>query len=198
MKDTLTIEHGMTAEQNENIQQTVQKESRRLLDFIRKRVPEEEDAEDILQDVFYQLTETYRLMKPVEQVSAWLFTVARNKITDLFRKKKPVAMSSLKFPKSAEEEEESLSLAEILPDAEATPEAAYVRKMMMDALEDALLELPEEQREVFVMHELEDKPFAEIAFLTGVPVNTLISRKRYAVLYLREQLREMYNEFINL
>lgn len=166
MKDTLSIESIMTAEQNEDINQTVRKESRRLLDFIRKRVPDEEDAEDILQDVFYQLTETYRLMKPVEQVSAWLFTVARNKITDLFRKKRPEAMSKHQFPKG-EDDDDVLSIADLLPDNNVSPDGAYARKIIMQALEEGLDELPEKQREVFIMHEIEDRSFNEIAEITG-------------------------------
>ena len=187
----------MTAGQNERIQQTVQKEQKRLFDFIRKRVPEEADAEDILQDVFYQLIEAYRLMKPVEQVSSWLFTVARNKITDWFRKSKPTPFSKQLQTSQGDEEGESLSLGDILPDLSGGPESVYAKKIVMSALEDALEELPEEQREVFVMHELENRSFREISDLTGISVPTLLSRKRYAVLHLRERLQELYAEFIN-
>lgn len=195
MKGTLTI-NEMTTEQNQSIQQTVQKERRRLFDFIRKRVPAEEDAEDILQDVFYELVESSRMMEPIEQVSAWLFRVARNKITDMFRKKKPEPMSR-HIKDDPDEEGARLNLADLLPDAADGPDAVYARKMMLEAMTDALAELPPEQREVFVMHELEDMSFKEIAERTGVQVNTLLSRKRYAVLYLRGSLREMYEEFIN-
>lgn len=188
----------MTAEQNETIKQTVQKERNRLFNFIRKRVPEQADAEDILQDVFYQLTETYRLMKPVEQVSSWLFTVARNKITDWFRKSKAEPFSKQQVQNaSADEEGEVLTLADMLPDLSNNPEGQYARKVIMSALEDALDELPEEQREVFIMHELENKSFNELSEITGENVKTLLSRKRYAVLHLRERLQELYKELIN-
>lgn len=190
----LLINEPMTADQNERIKHTVQKERRRLFDFIRKRVPKDEDAEDILQDVFYELVESYRLMQPIEQISAWMFRVARNKIIDMFRKKKPEPLSTQ--TNAGDEEGERLNLADLLPDAADGPEAVYARKVMIEALATALEELPREQREVFVMHELEDKSFKEISATTGVQVNTLLSRKRYAVLYLRESLREMYEEFI--
>lgn len=190
----------MTDEQNQSIGQVVQKEQKRLLDFIRKRVPSEEDAEDILQDVFYQLTESYRLMKPIEQVSAWLFTVARNKITDMFRKKKPDNFSSLTFDNqnSSDDEGEAFSIADYLPDASEGPEAAYLRKVILNTLDESLKELPQEQRDVFVMQEMEQMSFKQIAELTGEPVNTLISRKRYAVLHLRERLQEVYNELLDI
>jgi len=188
----------MTAEQNETIKQTVQKEQKRLFDFIRKRVPEQEDAEDILQDVFYQFTESFRLMKPVEQASAWLFTVARNKITDWFRKSKPEPFSRQKLRNHGDDDEgEALGLADILPDLSNNPENVFTKKIISDALEDALEELPEEQREVFVMHELENLSFNQISEITGRSVATLISRKRYAVLHLRKRLQQLYNEFIN-
>lgn len=189
----------MTNEQNQSIGEVVQKEQKRLLDFIRKRVPSEEDAEDILQDVFFQLTESYRLMKPIEQVSAWMFTVARNKITDMFRKKKPDNFSSLAFDNHGSDDEgESFSIADFLPDASESPEAAYMRKVVLTTLEEALEELPQEQRDVFVMQEMEQMSFKQIAEVTGEPVNTLISRKRYAVLHLRERLQDVYNELLNI
>jgi RNA polymerase sigma factor (sigma-70 family) len=192
----MTITQTMTSQQNESIERTVQKERRRLFDFIRKRVPKEEDAEDILQDVFYELIESYRVMQPIEQVSAWLFRVARNKITDMFRKRKPEPLTAQQFD-GEEEDGARLNLADLLPDASDGPEAVYIRKMMLEALAEAMSELPPEQREVFVMHEIEDKSFKEISALSGVSVNTLLSRKRYAVLYLRERLRDMYNEFVS-
>ncbi|MBI2270748.1 MAG: sigma-70 family RNA polymerase sigma factor [Bacteroidetes bacterium] len=199
MENTATISLVMTNEQNQSIGQVVQKEQKRLLDFIRKRVPSEEDAEDILQDVFYQLTESYRLMKPIEQVSAWLFTVARNKITDMFRKKKPDNFSSLTFDnQNSDDEGEIFSIADYLPDASEGPEAAYLRKVILNTLDESLKELPQEQRDVFVMQEMEQMSFKQIAELTGEPVNTLISRKRYAVLHLRERLKEVYNELLNI
>ena len=199
MENTATISVVMTDEQNQSIGQVVQKEQKRLLDFIRKRVPSEEDAEDILQDVFYQLTESYRLMKPIEQVSAWLFTVARNKIIDMFRKKKPDNFSSLTFnDQGSDDEGDSFSIADFLPDASESPEAAYLRKVILNTLDESLKELPQEQRDVFVMQEMEQMSFKQIAELTGEPVNTLISRKRYAVLHLRERLKEVYNELLNI
>lgn len=194
----MTIPMVMTAEQNQSIGQVVQKEQKRLLDFIRKRVPSEADAEDILQDVFFQLTESYRLTRPIEQVSSWLFTVARNKITDMFRKKKPASFSSLAYDnQSSDEEGESFSIADFLPDASGSPEEAYLRNVILNTLEEALQDLPQEQRDVFVMQEMEQMSFKEIAELTGEPVNTLISRKRYAVLYLREKLKDVYEELLN-
>ena len=147
------------------------------------------EAEDILQDVFFELLETYRFMRPMEQVTAWLFRVARNRITDLFRKQKPV---SLQRPVS---DEESVSLEDLLPSPEAGPDAVYARNLLFDLLEEALDELPENQREVFVAHELLGRSFKELAEETGVSKNTLLSRKRYAVLHLRQRLNEMYEDF---
>jgi RNA polymerase sigma factor (sigma-70 family) len=184
----------MAAEQKEKIGLTVQQERRRLLNFIRRRIPDEADAEDILQDVFYQFTESFRL-EPIEQASAWLFRAARNRITDLFRKKKSIPFS--RTFKSADEDDDSLSIHDLLPDPADGPEAIYARKIIINELMEALEELPAEQRDAFVMNEIEDKSFKEMAELTGEGVNTLISRKRYAVVYLRERLRELYTEFIN-
>lgn len=185
----------MTAEQNEVIEKTVQKERQRLFNFIKKRVPDSIDAEDILQDVFYQFVESYRLMKPIEKVTSWLFTVARNKITDTFRKRKPELLSKQNFRhQEGGELDETLNITDFLPDSSDGPEAIYFRSIIMEELEEALEELPEAQREVFVMHEIEDKSFKEISALTGETVNTLLSRKRYAVLYLRERLQALYNE----
>ncbi|MBA3648891.1 MAG: sigma-70 family RNA polymerase sigma factor [Chitinophagales bacterium] len=191
----------MTATQNKEIQDTVRKERKRLLDFIRQRVKSEEDAEDILQDVFYQFVNTYRMMEPIEKVTAWLFTVARNKITDLYRKKKANTFSSL-IPVSANEDgDETYSnyfLDEIIQDHSDSPESQYMRSLIWDTLNASLDTLPSEQKEVFVLHELEGKSFKDIAAQTGTPVNTLLSRKRYAVLHLRERLQILYNELINL
>lgn len=194
MKATLSITQSMAAEQKEKIGLTVQQERRRLLNFIRRRIPDEADAEDILQDVFYQFTESFRL-EPIEQASAWLFRAARNRITDLFRKKKSIPFS--RTFKSADEDDDSLSIHDLLPDPADGPEAIYARKIIINELMEALEELPAEQRDAFVMNEIEDKSFKEMAELTGEGVNTLISRKRYAVVYLRERLRELYTEFIN-
>jgi len=182
----------MMAEQDERISEAIDRDRTRLRNFIRRRVADPSDAEDILQEVFYELVETYRLMKPIEQVGAWLFRVARNRITDLFRKRKPDA--STNDPVIAEEGE-FLTLEDLLPSREAGPEAAYARTVLLAELEDALEELPEEQREVFLAHEIEGRSFKELAAETGVSVNTLLSRKHYAVIHLRERLREVYDEF---
>ena len=197
MKDiVLTFDTAMTERQNQSIQETVKKESPRLLDFIRKRIPDTNDAEDILQDVFYQLIENYRLMKPIEEVTAWLFTVARNKITDRFRKKKPESLEK-QLLHNREEEGEMLNLADILPGQNDSPEIKMMRRAVMEELEEALDELPKDQREVFMLHEIDGKSFKEISEMTGASVNTLLSRKRYAVLFLRERLKELYNELLN-
>ena len=182
----------MTAGQDQRISQAVAREQARLRNFIRKRVPDIADAEDILQDVFYELVEAYRLMKPVEQVSAWLFRVARNRITDLFRKKKP---QSLHDEARAGEDGEIVLLSELLPSPDAGPAAAYARGVLLDELDAALDELPEEQREVFVAHEIEGRSFKELAARTGLSVNTLLSRKHYAVIHLRQRLKNVYDEF---
>src|ERR1035437_8513463 len=193
---TLTFDSVMTERQNQSIQETVKKESPRLLDFIRKRIPNADDAEDILQDVFYQLVEMNRLMKPIEEVTAWLFTVARNKITDRFRKKKPESLEKqLSYRK--EEEGEMLNIADLLPSTDDSQDMKMFRSAVMEEFEDALDELPKEQREVFMFHEIDGKSFKEIAEITGDSVNTLLSRKRYAVLFLRERLRKLYDELLN-
>ena len=183
----------MMAEQDERISEAIDRDKTRLRNFIRRRVADPSDAEDILQEVFYELVETYRLMKPIEQVGAWLFRVARNRITDLFRKRKPEA--STNDPVVAEEGE-LLTLEDLLPSRDAGPEAAYARTVLLEELEDALAELPEEQREVFLAHEIEGRSFKDLAVETGLSVNTLLSRKHYAVIHLRERLREVYDEFI--
>jgi RNA polymerase sigma factor (sigma-70 family) len=182
----------LMAEQDQRISETIDREKTRLRNFIRKRVADQGDAEDILQEVFYELVETYRLMKPIEQVGAWLFRVARNRITDLFRKKRPELLMN---EPAVTEDGEVLTLEELLPSPDAGPEAAYARTVLLDELEDALEELPEEQREVFLAHEIEGRSFKELAVETGLSVNTLLSRKHYAVLHLRERLRVVYDEF---
>ena len=184
----------MAGEQDRRITEAVEREQNRLRAFIRRRVPDQGDAEDILQEVFYELVEAYRRMKPIEQVGAWLFRVARNRITDLFRKKKPGI--STDDPVAAGEEDGSvLMLQDLLPSPEAGPEAAYARTLLLDELDEALEELPEEQREVFVAHELEGLSFKQLAAETGLSVNTLLSRKHYAVLHLRRRLQAIYDEF---
>ncbi len=192
MKQTLTL-GGMDAEQDRRIAEHFRRERTRLRNFIRKRVADESDAEDILQEAFYELVEAYRLMKPVEQVGAWLFQVARNRITDLFRKTRPPAAAGL--ARSFAGDDEPLALEDLLPSQDAGPAAAYARRVLLEELDAALDELPEEQRDVFVAHEIEGRSFKEIAARTGVGVNTLLSRKHYAVLHLRERLRAIYGEF---
>ena len=182
----------MTGEQDGRISAAVEQEQARLRAFIRRRVPDQGDAEDILQDVFYELVHAYRLLQPIEQVGAWLFRVARNRITDRFRKRQSVSSSDLQ---AISEDGETLSLEDLLPSPDAGPEAAYARSLLFDELEDALDELPNEQRQVFVAHEIEGLSFKQIAAETGVNLNTLLSRKRYAVLYLRQRLEEIYYEF---
>ena len=183
----------MTLEQDQRISDVVKREQSRLGSFIRRRVPDPRDAEDILQDVFYELVEANRLLMPIEHITGWLFRVARNRIIDLFRKKRPERLSD-----SAVEDEEGelLQLEDLLPSPDAGPDAIYARNLILEQLEIALDDLPEEQREVFVAHELEGHSFKEIAANTGVSVNTLLSRKRYAVLHLRERLQSIYDEFM--
>lgn len=192
----VTLSIAMSDIQNESIRQTVEKERRRLLEFIRRRVPSQEDAEDVLQDVFYELVNTYRLMKPVEQMASWMFTVARNKITDRYRKKKPDSLEG-HFAVRAGDDGDSLDISDFLPGNMNSAETEMMREAIMKGLEEALSELPKEQREVFIMHEIEDKSFQEIEQITGANVNTLLSRKRYAVLYLRERLQNLYNDLFN-
>jgi RNA polymerase sigma factor (sigma-70 family) len=180
----------MAVEQDSRISEIVRRERSRLLNFIRRSAPDPDDAEDILQDVFYRLVEANRLLMPIEHVTGWLFRVARNRITDLFRKKEPENFSELDVA-----DEEGVSFEDLLPSLEGGPEAAYVRNLLLDELKRALAELPKEQREVFIAQELEGRSFKEISEKTGVSVNTLLSRKRYAVLHLRERLRRVYEEF---
>jgi RNA polymerase sigma factor (sigma-70 family) len=196
MQETLRIKlESMAGEQDRRITEAVEREQNRLRAFIRRRVPDQGAAEDILQEVFYELVEAYRRMKPIEQVGAWLFRVARNRITDLFRKKKPEI--STDDPLTAGEEDGGvLMLQDLLPSPEAGPEAAYARTLLLDELDEALEELPEEQREVFVAHELEGLSFKQLAVETGLSVNTLLSRKHYAVLHLRRRLQAIHDEFM--
>ena len=182
----------MTEQQNRELTETVEREQPRLRNFIRKRVLDDTEAEDILQEVFYELVHAYRLMKPVEQVGAWLFRVARNRIIDRFRKSKTVVASSDSLTGG---EGAPSTWEELLPSPDAGPEAAYARQVLLDELEVALDELPQEQREVFVAHELEGRNFNDLAAETGLSVNTLLSRKHYAVLHLRRRLRAIYDEF---
>ena len=177
------------SEQNRRIGEVIQREGRKLLRFIRRRVKDQTDAEDILQEVFYELTEAYRLMKPIEEAGAWLYRVARNRIIDRFRKKQPEPFGEM--PEGADE---GWRWEDLLPSPDAGPEAAYARGVLLDELEAALEELPGEQREVLLAHEMEGRSFKQIAGETGVSVNTLLSRKRYAVLHLRRRLKAIYEE----
>jgi RNA polymerase sigma factor (sigma-70 family) len=191
MKQALSI--SWMADQDQRISEAFTREQGRLRNFIRKRVADTGDAEDILQDVFYELVEAYRAMVPVEHTTAWLFRVARNKIVDLFRKKKPEA--SINEPVNANEDGESLAIEDLLPSPDAGPEAEYARAVLLDELELALEELPEDQRDVFVAHEIEGRSFKELAATTGLSVNTLLSQKHYAVLQLRKRLQAIHDEF---
>jgi RNA polymerase sigma factor (sigma-70 family) len=199
MKGAASLER-MAFEQDQRISEVVKREHSRLRNFIRRRVPDPRDAEDILQDVFYKLVEANRLLMPIEHVTGWLFRVARNRITDLFRKKKPESLSDSAVANHDDDGDGELlllqmQLEDMLPSPDAGPEALYARNLLLEELELALDELPDEQREVFVGHELEGRSFKEMAAETGVSVNTLLSRKRYAVLDLRERLQSVYDEF---
>lgn len=177
-------------EQDQRISAAVELEQSRLRAFIRRRVPDPRDAEDILQDVFYKLVEANRLLMPIDHLTGWLFRAARNRITDLARRKRPVSLDTA----AATDEGDDLRLEEWLPSPAAGPEALYAENALFEELSLALDELPEEQRAVFLAHEVEGRSFKEIAGATGEKVNTLLSRKRYAVLHLRERLREIYEE----
>jgi RNA polymerase sigma factor (sigma-70 family) len=185
----LAVEALISETRNAAVNEAVRSQRSRLIEFIRRRVRTDEDAEDILQDVFYQLVSSYSITEPIEKLSAWLFAVARNKIIDWYRKRKHDASKPID-----DETGLPLNLEDILYDPAQEPDEVYVRSLVWTELAEALDELPEEQREVFVMHELEGKSFKEIAAITGDSVNTLLSRKRYAVLYLRENLQELYDE----
>jgi RNA polymerase sigma factor (sigma-70 family) len=171
-------------------EQTFRTERKRLFDFIRRRVRTNEDAEDIMEDVFFQLLSSYSVTEPIEKMTSWLFTVARNKVIDWYRKKRPESL-----PRDNDDPSLPLNQEDILYDPTQNPDQVYARSLVWTELAEALDGLPEEQKQVFVMHELEGKSFKEIAEITGEPQNTLLSRKRYAVLYLREQLQELYDEF---
>jgi RNA polymerase sigma factor (sigma-70 family) len=184
----------MSLEQDQRISEVVKRERSRLHNFIRRRVPDPRDAEDILQEVFYELVEANRLLMPIEHVTGWLFRVARNRITDLFRKRKPESFTDAALA-TDDDEGELLRLEDLLPSPDAGPDALYARSVLLEELELALSELPAEQREVFVAHELEGRSFKEMAAASGVSINTLLARKRYAVLHLREQLQDIHDEF---
>src|ERR1035438_5234241 len=184
--DDALIKQWITVQQDQQISEAIEREKPRLRNFIRKRVADPSDAEDILQEVFYELVEAYRMMKPVEQVTAWLYRVARNRIADLFRRQRAVSLSE-----PLEAGEDSPALEDLLPSPDAGPDALYARNLMLEALDEALDELPENQREVFVAHEWMGKSFKQLAEETGENVNTLLSRKRYAVLHLRKRLQQI-------
>ena len=190
----IEITHEMAFDQERRINEAIQQERPRLRNFIRRRVADEGDAEDILQDVFYELVQAYRMMKPIEQVSAWLYRVARNRIIDLFRRARP--QQSLADPVVNEDGGADITLEDLLPSPDAGPEAAFARGVLVDELAAAIEELPPEQRLVFVAHEIEGRTFKELAEETGSSVITLLSRKRYAVMHLRKRLPSIHEEFI--
>ena len=193
MHEALT-KHWAMPEQDQRISEVVKRGQSRLRNFIRRRVPDSADVEDILQDVFYKLVEANRLLMPIDHVTAWLFRVARNRITDLFRKQRPERFSDAEIE---DEVGELLRIEDLLPSTNVGPEALYVHSVLLDELELALEELPEEQREIFIAHELEGRSFKELSAVSGVNINTLLARKRYAVLHLRERLQSIYDEFMN-
>ena len=188
--DTTLDPHALMTEQDQRITDTVTQERGRLRNFIRRRVADPADAEDILQDVFYSFIEAYRLPEPIEQVGAWLFRVARNRIIDRFRKKRSDPLSEI-----SSETDEDPWLEAVLPSPEVGPEAAYARKVLLEELYSALDDLPEPQRAIFIAHEVEGRSFKQLAEESGVPLNTLLARKRYAVLHLRARLQAIYDEF---
>ena len=181
---------SIPVQNNESLEKAVRAERRHLFDFIRRRVRTTEDAEDILQDVLYHFVAAYSVTEPIEKLTAWLFRVARNRIIDWYRKKRPESL-----PRDEQNQGEPLNLEDILYDSSMSPDRLFARSVVWSELSDALEDLPEEQREVFVLHELEGKSYKEIAAETGEPINTLLSRKRYAVLALRERLQDLYDEF---
>jgi len=188
--DTTLTSNALMAEHDRRIAETVTRERGRLHNFIRQRVPDPSDAEDILQDVFFEFVEAYRLPEPIEQVGAWLYRVARNRIVDRFRKKREEPLAEL-----ANDEDEQSWLEEVLPSPDAGPEAAYARSVLLEELRAALDELPAAQRHVFVAHELEGRSFRELAEESGVGISTLLARKRYAVRHLQGRLQTIYDEF---
>ncbi len=189
----MTAMVGPEAAQDREISAVMGREGSRLRNFIRRRVPNDADVEDLFQDVFMELVEANRLLMPIDYVTGWLFRVARNRITDWFRKKKPESFSDAVVD---DEDGELLQIEEMLPSPEDGPEALYVRHALLEELKHAVGELPEEQRHVFIAHEIEGRSFKELAKESGVGVNTLLSRKRYAVLHLRERLQTVHDEFL--
>jgi RNA polymerase sigma factor (sigma-70 family) len=192
MSEFVATEERMTGEQDRRVYEALERERPRLRNWIRRRLADPSEVEDVLQDVFFELVQVDQLLSPIEDVGAWLYRVARNRITDLFRKKKPEALADQVIASNAGE---ALALEDLLPSREASPEAIYARGILVEELADSLEALPAEQREVFLAHEIEGLSFREISALTGTSVNTLISRKRYAVLQLRRRLQVIYEEF---
>ena len=197
MDESLHLGTFMTQQQNEIIEQTVKNERKKLLKFIKTRVGNEEDASDILQDVFYQLASNHGMVETIENMASWLYRVTRNKIIDWYRKRKTESIDTMTAFDDEDEDGYFSNLAALSSSQSDNPDAVFERQLVWDTMYEALSELPEEQREVFILHELENKSFNEIAEQTGVSVNTLLSRKRYAVLYLREKLKDLYDELIN-
>jgi RNA polymerase sigma factor (sigma-70 family) len=198
--NAIAILNRMAIDQDQRISEAVSRDSAKLRNFIRRRVPDARDAEDILQEVFYELVEANRLLVPIEQVTGWLYRVARNRITDLFRKRRPINFSDTAVAQSTraakETDEDYLNFEDLLPSPDAGPEAQYARTLLFDELDAALDDLPEEQRSVFIAHEFEGLSFKQISADTGVSVNTLLSRKRYSTLHLRERLQSIHADFL--
>lgn len=197
MDESLHLGTFMTQQQNEIIEQAVKNERKKLLKFIKTRVGNEEDASDILQDVFYQLASNHGMVETIENMASWLYRVTRNKIIDWYRKRKTESIDTMTAFDDEDEDGYFSNLAALSSSQSDNPDAVFERQLVWDTMYEALSELPEEQREAFILHELENKSFNEIAEQTGVSVNTLLSRKRYAVLYLREKLKDLYDELIN-
>ena len=197
MDESLHLGTFMTQQQNEIIEQAVKNERKKLLKFIKTRVGNEEDASDILQDVFYQLASNHGMVETIENMASWLYRVTRNKIIDWYRKRKTESIDTMTAFDDEDEDGYFSNLAALSSSQSDNPDAVFERQLVWDTMYEALSELPEEQREVFILHELENKSFNEIAEQTGLSVNTLLSRKRYAVLYLREKLKDLYDELIN-
>jgi RNA polymerase sigma factor (sigma-70 family) len=196
--DAISIQHWVRADADQTTVDAFRRERARLGHFIRRRVPDAADAEDILQDVYVELVQATRVLEPIEQVGAWLFRVARNRITDLFRRRRTAGADLLGArPESSSDELDELAVEDLLPSAQAGPEAAYARRLLLQEIEQALADLPPEQREVFVAHELDGVSFKALAEQTGVHLNTLLSRKRYAVLHLRERLQAIHDDVIH-
>jgi len=191
LNEALKLPNAM-ADQDQQISEAIKRERKKLRNFIRRRVPDPRDVEDILQDVFYRLVEANRLLMPIDHVTGWLFRVTRNRIADLFRRRRTENVSTADL---VNDNDERFKLEDLLPSPDAGPDALYTRNLLLDELELAIDELPEVQRDVFVAHELEGRSFKQIAGETGVSINTLLSRKRYAVLHLRERLADVYDEF---